>query len=255
MSNQGNSPDNHDDIPPPKNNSNNHPLDLKNKIQYPRQTISFPHSFRQLTLQSYRSASIRASINFPRTTKPNQTHPAQPTPNADEPLFNRRNTSSKPPTKAKRNRTGKPTPQHQHRMIVESPNSIATSDTTIELSNTENNNSITITPTPKPTRFQQTKLLTPSQLQPWGDPIETLKPSLTRIYFQNVHGTNRSEKWHDAMTAMKDKNVSIFGFAETNEKWTKQQQETYQSIAERTFKWVKISPFSCHIDDATVHLS
>jgi hypothetical protein len=56
----------------------------------------------------------------------------------------------------------------------------------------------------------------------WGLSINNLPPTIFRVYFQNINGrqfrTNKS-RWQPHLQCMKDKGITISGFAKTNTNW------------------------------------
>ena len=63
---------------------------------------------------------------------------------------------------------------------------------------------------------------TKTSMKPWGDVMEQKSDRTLRVYFQNVNGLPSYDnwaEWNHIVTYLKEKQIDIAGFAETNIKW------------------------------------
>jgi exonuclease III len=90
------------------------------------------------------------------------------------------------------------------------------------------------------THLLQTSLSTTKENHPFGDLISTPKTEGTiRIYFQNVNSIYKFQSWNtlqEAISSLKEFEVDIFGFAETNVKWNLRLKNQIQRIIQRYYK-------------------
>ena len=91
--------------------------------------------------------------------------------------------------------------------------------------------------------------------QDWGSPIPTKQETTLRLYFQNIHGLSTRHvwtDWHSILNTVHQKDIDIFGLAETNIPWTPTTRHIAKQQMKQHLNHTQISLAAAACDEATL---